>query len=253
MDRALVNYLDPGAHEFSKELLPRIVDSYLRVIHLMLQSSPLPDFVILTRFDLDYHQPVPELNYHPDKVNIAFRDLQDKWEKDQWVSDLFFLMPGRFLELFGKSLEESCASEAALTYRPPVEHSVVVATRGRGAVCPGHFVYQPLVTNIGSDNIRMIDDAFRSSRSATGTFISINRACGGWSSHEHGYSCRVPALNPLLNSSKVADLTKRRREHDRLRDEMIANGTLQPRCPPRFPRCQKSVIGEKSSQLAAGT
>lgn len=122
-DNALVNMLEPEAYEFSKSKLPRIIDSYIRVIDLidetanrttnkitMASKSKAIDYVLLLRFDVRYKQSFNKINIEMEKVNIAFRDQKQYWELRRKVSDLFFLVPYRYLKIFRDSLDSSCCA-----------------------------------------------------------------------------------------------------------------------------------------------
>ena len=122
-DSALVNMLAPEAYQFSNSKLPRIIDSYIRVIDLidntanrttkkitMASKSKAIDYVLLLRFDVRYKQSFEKLNIEMEKVNIAFRDQKQYWELRRKVSDLFFLVPYRYLKIFRDSLDSSCCA-----------------------------------------------------------------------------------------------------------------------------------------------
>jgi len=83
-DAALVAALRPTKHEFSARPLPRIVDSYIRALRLVLQAdsggAAMIDFVVLTRFDVQYAWPVTSLGLDYGKVNLAWRDTEHYWE-----------------------------------------------------------------------------------------------------------------------------------------------------------------------------
>jgi hypothetical protein len=139
-DDALEAFLRPASHKFSDAKLPRIIDSYLVVIDLIMDAAygsrepalastndtaalrALPsdiEYVVLARFDVRYKVPFARLNVEMDKVNFAFRDRKAYWKRRRKVSDLFFVMPIHHLAPFRKALDASCCArwEAAESER----------------------------------------------------------------------------------------------------------------------------------------
>ena len=201
-DQALLDILRPTAYEFSESTLPRIIDSYMRVISLISrarfpaiqnksdQSSPI-DYALLLRFDVVYYKPFSALNIDMTKVSLAFRDTPDQWNRYFKVSDLFFAMPIRYVSTFRDVLDLSCLSNTARGTCFDGRNGKICADRHTDKRCPAHFIYPRLVSVIGERNIEFIDSKYLSSTinvydslgepyPRKDVFLAINRSCTGF-------------------------------------------------------------------------
>ena len=162
-DQALVDFLKPAAYHFDKSFndSPRIVDSYIRVIDLLMNSKENGvDIALLVRFDLFFLKPLDWLYILWDKVN--FRDRDWDWicrsdsECDKsdlhFTSDLFYLTPNKFLPALRSSLDASGSREPVTDDHKWLQGS-------------GHWAYDPLATRIGAANINFITGGWRTSMS----------------------------------------------------------------------------------------
>ena len=122
-DDRLVEALRPVRHAFAPKNLPRVVDSYVRVMEMVEayacerqqesggkneNGGRRPgggsgggggglyfDAVILSRFDVRFTvHSILDLNIDWQMINVAFRDISTSWKRESKVSDLFFVYPG---------------------------------------------------------------------------------------------------------------------------------------------------------------
>ena len=63
------------------------------------------DFIVATRFDIDFFKPITNLNFDFDKVNFIFRDGEPHWSNTRCVGDCFFGIPKKYLNVFIDSIE----------------------------------------------------------------------------------------------------------------------------------------------------
>jgi len=136
------------------------------VLNLVLdfQSTGVPlDAVILTRFDTQFRSSLAHLVIDWGQVNIAFRDGEVYWRKEQKVSDLFHVFPVAHT----RALRDAFAASRTGT---------------------GHTIYRHLARSLGEQSLRFIDDGKgRGSNVAFGdpdpTFLFIDRSCEDFSGH----------------------------------------------------------------------
>ena len=147
-DEALVSFLKPMKHEFSADILPRIVDSYLRVILMVTgipaskRGSDYPDFLIIGRFDVQYPWPLTGIGIEYHKTNIAWRDKKEEWQHLFKSNDVFIACPTAHAAPLAQSLDKSAAHSPS--------HD-------------GNLFYKYFSKKVGATNIRFIDSAFRTS------------------------------------------------------------------------------------------
>lgn len=95
-DAELVRILRPAAHEFSASALPKIVDSYMRALALVMRHTRADDArtaVMLVRFDVAYFVPLTQLPIDWAAFNTPYRDRSSGWKTWRTVSDLLFIFP----------------------------------------------------------------------------------------------------------------------------------------------------------------
>lgn len=161
-DQMLVDTLGPVSWSFSDCMLPRIVDSYLRVIDLVLAHDLKIDALIMSRFDVRYRVSIDQMKIDWGKVNLAFPDAPIYWAKEKKVSDLFHVVPAKYLQALRKALNF------------PTRRSSTA----------GHWIYKPLVQMVGGSRIHFIEKMGRTSnvdQIGPGLpFLFIDRSCKGY-------------------------------------------------------------------------
>jgi len=96
------------------------------------------DLIICLRFDLLFKR---KIEFVADKVNFAFKDLENQWKQDRKVSDLFFSFPGKYLNIMKESLSKKMKT-------------------GDSGV---HYIYDEIEKEIGSDKINFLTEGFHTS------------------------------------------------------------------------------------------
>jgi len=170
-DDFLVEYLQPISYEFSESNLPKIIDSYVRVLQLANAASPSPEVMLLCRFDIMFTWSILEINIEWHKINLSWRDVREAWQHFQKSNDLFITLPFQYTSAFEKSLYESAQ---------------------RSPSGDGNFIFKSLASTVGPSEIRFIDSEFRTStidshwlavhRNDTGgakVFLALERSCEG--------------------------------------------------------------------------
>lgn len=166
-DHRLLRELRPERYEFSDSHLPMIVDSFIRVLNLVLQDAGSVDAVVLTRFDLRYRAPITSLNVNWNVTNVAHREGEESWKTQRKVSDLFYVLPVAHIRPFMTALRESARKHQVNR----VDH------HSTGA---GHWFSHYFVNMMGRKALHIIDKEFASSTlspSETNTFLGISRGC----------------------------------------------------------------------------
>ena len=161
-DQKLVDMLRPVSWSFSDCKLPRIIDSYLRVLDLVLAHDSRIDALVLSRFDVRYRESIGQIKIDWDKTNLAFPDGPAYWAKENKVSDLFHVLPAKHFKAFRAALDIS-------------------TRKSRSA---GHWIYRPLVKMVGKAEVRFIDPKGRRSNvdqfDPDPPFLFIDRSCKGY-------------------------------------------------------------------------
>jgi hypothetical protein len=163
-DSRLVRELRPRRHEWSRKHLELIVDSYLRVLELVLEDEDEIDAVVLTRFDLRYREPITAFDIDWSVTNVAHREGEMSWLKQKKMSDLFYVLPIGHVQPLMEALRVSGTD--------PTGHKATGA---------GHWIWYPFTDAMGKDALRFIDQQFTpsfSSPSETPSFLGISRRCG---------------------------------------------------------------------------
>jgi len=160
-DQRLLRELSPVRHEFSNEYLPRIVDSFIKVLDLVLQDKSEIDAIVLTRFDLRYRAPITSFSVKWNATNVAHKDLRSKWEGREVTSDVFYVLPIGHVEPLIDALNQSANFE-----------------NSGGA---GHWISDPFVKRMGRSALNYIDPQIGSSTAAPSqstSCVGISRVCG---------------------------------------------------------------------------
>lgn len=97
------------------------------------------DFVIITRFDIEFLQPFGDLNFDYTKFNFLYKEIEPNWTRDKFVSDIIFGFPKKYLIDFVKCIE----MEEAM---PSRNYNDL------------HNAYNRMCELIGRDNIHFICD-----------------------------------------------------------------------------------------------
>lgn len=103
------------------------------------------DFIIISRFDANYHNLITNLKILGDKFNFPFRETEGDWISHACVGDGFFAFPKCYLNAFIESIKE----EMENPIRPGLRDL--------------HTVYPILLKKLGADNISFIIDGNHSS------------------------------------------------------------------------------------------
>lgn len=179
-DAQLIEALKPARYNISmsKTFSPRIVDSYIRVLKLVLEDRAVIDYVIISRFDAVYHVPISNLSINWNLTNAAFRDDHGAWDGKHKISDLFFVVPMKHVQALIDAFDEGGDLD------------------GAGAA---HFSYDPFVKRAGNGSMVFIDNFYYGSSSLdeymprwlisvegqtlttsglNGSFLHINRSVG---------------------------------------------------------------------------
>lgn len=175
-DKRLIHTLTPARYNFSDDWDHRIVDSYIRVLQLIQQDQASVDYIILLRFDVQYHLPISSMDIKWPSTNAAFHDKDLNWDTCKMVSDLFFVSPKSHLQ----------ALMDAFDWSGDLETSYGRCTHRTG---PGHFVYEPFVKSMGIDSFNFIDKNYSGSSNlrydlANMSFLWVNNELG-----EDYYTC----------------------------------------------------------------
>ena len=176
-DALLVERLQPVSHRFvPHNSTALIVDGYINAIDLLLASGRHYDFATVLRFDLYFRLPLPELAIRWQSINLPWRAEQFQWDEGRVTSDLFAVMPSRFVGAYRDALVQSGEFD-----RPDAQGTSHITDRGSG-----HYVYQPLSLSVGAENIHFIDRGYHGSTQdivnasdipEDDLFLAILRAC----------------------------------------------------------------------------
>ena len=143
-DEALLRYLNPTRHRIELQTKKhKIVDSYLASLQLLRESNVSVDFVTMVRFDLYFRAPVLSLHIDWTRLNLNWKAELLSWHTLRATSDLFSVMPRRFIDAYSDALVWSGNS-------PDVSLANL-----RGAA---HWVYEPLSHDprVGEGNISFV-------------------------------------------------------------------------------------------------
>jgi hypothetical protein len=98
----LVKHLKPIKHKISNRgsLDSPGVDSRVEALKLIVGPETY-DAIVMTRFELLFSRSLDMLPLQPHKVNVPFREIsEESYRKDCRVSDLLYVFPPKYLELF---------------------------------------------------------------------------------------------------------------------------------------------------------
>jgi hypothetical protein len=96
-----------------KSLIVDINGSHQRTTYIRSMQSLLDedlDFIIATRFDLEYPEPVTNFKFDFDKMNFACREIEPHWTNDRFVNDCLYAFPKKYLQAFITSIEKEHAT-----------------------------------------------------------------------------------------------------------------------------------------------
>lgn len=94
------------------------------------------DFIIATRFDINFFGPVSLFNFNFDKINFIFKDTEPHWSNTRYVGDCFFGIPKKYLSVFVDSIMWAHDNNAWYM----------------------HPIYNYIVQHIGEDNVNFLVD-----------------------------------------------------------------------------------------------
>ena len=157
---------------YANDLLPELLDfykphknlivpfegSHQRTTYIKSMESLLYedlDFIIATRFDLSFPEPVSSWNIDYDKMNYCFKEIEPHWTEAKFVGDCFFAFPKKYLETFIMTIMEEHSSP--YRWHPDM-----------------HGIYRHMVPKIGEPNIHFVLDGTHNSN--TNSLYKLHRA-----------------------------------------------------------------------------
>jgi hypothetical protein len=78
--------------------------TYLKCMQMLLDEDL--DFIVTTRFDIFFQQPLSNVNIDRNKMNFVFREIEPHWSQDRFVGDCIFAFPKNYLEHFIYCIED---------------------------------------------------------------------------------------------------------------------------------------------------
>jgi len=131
----LLDYYNP-----TKALIIPYKDSHQRTTYVKSLKNLLDediDFIISTRFDLEFLQPIANFDFN--KFNFMFREVEPYWSDSQFASDSLFAFPKKYLKPFIEAIERE--------HQSPYRN------------CPDlHAMYRHLSYIVGSNNIHFLHE-----------------------------------------------------------------------------------------------
>lgn len=125
--------------------------TYIKALELI-ENENL-DIVITTRYDIDFHKKITEINLDLTKFNFLFKEL-NTWSDHRFVDDNLFVFPFKYLEKFKESILE-------------IHHGEFKQFNFL------HNVYKPLLNRIGEDNLHITSPEHELSHS--NSFYTLRR------------------------------------------------------------------------------
>lgn len=135
----LIHAVDPAKCQLFTSSGQSQISTYIKGLEL-LQGEPL-DFIIITRFDIEFKKPIIEWNIDYGKFNVLFRE-KDFWHGGyEFTTDVIFLFPAKYLQALidGVYQLRSC---------PPREFHDM------------HGTYKNVKTILGDENMHFITDDY---------------------------------------------------------------------------------------------
>ena len=133
-DQDLLDFYSPKKYQFIEYQGAYRNQTYRKSLEF-LENEEL-DFIISTRFDIDFVEPLSNLNIDFDRMNFLFREGVKEWEDEKLVCDNLFCFPTKYRKDLIESLLESHLDGHTFTH--------------------AHRVYSYILPKIGSDNIHFI-------------------------------------------------------------------------------------------------
>lgn len=86
-------------------------DIHSKIIYSIVNSTKLVkddyDLIINLRFDLIFLKPIIDLNIDCKKFNFLWKEPKKKWDKYHKTSDLLFIFPSQYINIFIQSLNDT--------------------------------------------------------------------------------------------------------------------------------------------------
>jgi hypothetical protein len=242
-DEALVSRLNATGRlrsfHFSGTRPSQQTESNIRALHLVSQDAErnghAVDAVVLTRFDLQYREPITAPGLVDwTKVNFPWRDKKDLWWEFHMVSDLQIIFPFKWVKAVVNGLRESA--------RVNHERCRVFDHKNCSTESPGHFAYNSIYRDVGKNGVKFVQSIFGGShveRPEAGRYIWINRTCAGAHEDErvYKYAGDILAQGP---QSRTATTTTRK---EKARHSKDLSALLNP---TRIWGASKQPKGERS-------
>ncbi len=124
----------PGQPILQGELL-------LEGLRLVADRADLYDFVVISRFDLEYLLPVNRWPISPDKINLLWKETESGWNGHRRVGDCIHVIPIKFLSGFFEAIKH---------------------TRRKSCL---HFIFPEVVKACGESSTHFLCDGYLDSNS----------------------------------------------------------------------------------------
>ena len=121
-----------------------------------IRDEPI-DFVISTRFDLEFFKSVSEYNFDFNKFNFLYKEIEPNWTNSKFVSDCFFAFPIKYAESFIEAITNEFKHPSRVGYTDM------------------HNAYVRMKEVIGEENLHFIHDAPHPVREGENEYIKIIR------------------------------------------------------------------------------
>ena len=79
--------------------------TYILALKHLLESEIDFDFVVTTRFDIDFFNPLNHYDFN--KVNFLFKDVDTLWNSSKYTGDCLFGIPKTYIQEFIESVENA--------------------------------------------------------------------------------------------------------------------------------------------------
>lgn len=99
------------------------------------------DFIISTRFDVNFNIKVNDFPFQYDKFNFTFKEIEPYWSQNKFVNDVVFGFPPKYLKHLMTSIIQE--QENPVREKPDL-----------------HNMYVHMVKKIGEQNINFVFDGF---------------------------------------------------------------------------------------------
>jgi hypothetical protein len=135
-DKELLSFYSPKKYQFIEYEGSCRNQTYRKSLEF-LENEDL-DFIISTRFDIDFTESISSLNIDFHKMNFLFREGLNEWKDEKLVCDNLFCFPPKYRKNLIESLLESHLDGHTFTH--------------------SHRAYAYILPKIGEENIHFISE-----------------------------------------------------------------------------------------------